>query len=200
MFLFLCLRSKYRFPGNILYSTYRPVSFIPQQWLSMVCPCVSWHWKQIGWNDYLLDIYGISLKWTSWVFCIGRPWLLCPPGGLFFVMAAWADEHSHVNIPGTATTTGQEGIQSHLRWLVKCVQECHFTLTGRKPILSNLFLGKPKCLVNSSREIMWAQIFIVSYTELFFHFSVKLKQIPTIQILIQFYRKYLLNCLPWDLQ
>ena len=58
-------------------------------------------------------------------------------------------------------------------------------------------LGEPK-----KKKKSWGcglGFFILSCAEVFFHLSMKCVQIPTIQMLITFYRQHLLNHLPWDL-
>lgn len=76
LILFMCMRPKYRLPDSILYCTWSPFSFIPWQWLSMVYPCVSWHWQQIDGNGlpvgqvwYLLEVNELSVLQTDIDYC-----------------------------------------------------------------------------------------------------------------------------------
>lgn len=71
------------------FISWNPPSFIRQQWLYTVCPCISWHWKHQFGIFKLLARYGVSLKWMSWVywaifFFRGRSWLPHPPVVWFF--------------------------------------------------------------------------------------------------------------------
>ena len=75
-----------RSPGTF-YIPRKPLSFIhtpyPNQWLSTFCT----HILVLGAHclKYALARCEICVMWISWVLCRGRPWGLCPPGGLILL-------------------------------------------------------------------------------------------------------------------